>query len=759
MSEPTLELRSPDSPKEPTGKRGRLRIRLPGRRSGTGTAMILLALVVLPSALLGYLSWRAIKNERSYSHERLRESYRQFTRLAAGQIDLHLQSLEARWTYKIEDILKTTHGAPTPADLEAHSGREPLIAGYYLLGAPNQTAYPRVPIGDDRSSTRGTRTPQVGGEHDLFSRLAARGEELEYRGGNLAAAIDSYRSILDQVSSPQLRGMAESSIGRVQLKNGDPAGALATFRNMLVAFAEVRDLNRMYLRFLAQYQIAASLEALGRDREALETLLELNRDLLRRSDAINKAQYSYYCDLIQSLAPQLLAAPGLASQARYERTFRELREQSKKQLSDTYFLQLLDAELNETVIRGKRYNPGIRYLSANTEGEPFLLAFRALSDAQGVHTTGFLAVQVDLKQLRQDLAPVLRSLQSGSEAAVTIVSSEGSDVIGIDVARGTPVAVQSLNSPFGFWNVAVSLRDVPGEIRRMDLRTTLWLWLVSLLLLSILAGAYLFILRAQRDARLSQAQTTFVSNVTHELRTPLTSISMFAELLEMRFDDVAADSEFRTTCEQHVRIIRQECDRLSRLIDRVIDFSKAEQGVRHYRFEYHDLGEVVARIVESFRPHAEARGFRLVLSIEQQLPAARLDRDAISQVLLNLLSNAAEFSGDEREILVRVRNQNSAVGVEVSDRGIGIEPGEIHRVFDKFYTSRRRMDSRNPGGLGLGLSLAREIIRDHGGQIHVSSEVGQGSTFSFVLPAGPPANQPAHEPTASQQSRPARVRS
>jgi len=293
----------------------------------------------------------------------------------------------------------------------------------------------------------------------------------------------------------------------------------------------------------------------------------------------------------------------------------------------------------------------------------------------------------------------------------------------------------------------------------MDLRTTLWLWLVSLLLLSILAGAYLFILRAQRDARLSQAQTTFVSNVTHELRTPLTSISMFAELLEMRFDDVAADSEFRTTCEQHVRIIRQECDRLSRLIDRVIDFSKAEQGVRHYRFEYHDLGEVVARIVESFRPHAEARGFRLVLSIEQQLPAARLDRDAISQVLLNLLSNAAEFSGDEREILVRVRNQNSAVGVEVSDRGIGIEPGEIHRVFDKFYTSRRRMDSRNPGGLGLGLSLAREIIRDHGGQIHVSSEVGQGSTFSFVLPAGPPANQPAHEPTASQQSRPARVRS
>ena len=753
MSEPALELRTTEGPEPgPEGRRKPLRIRLPARRSGSGTAVILLALIVFPSALLGFLSWRAIENERSYSLERLRESYRHFARLAADQIDLNLRSLEARWISEIEDVFKSTSGAPTPADLEAHADREPLIAGFYLLSAPDRTAYPPAPLADDRAATSGIVSPQVQ-EHDVFNRLTARGEEQEYRSGDLAGAIRSYRLILDQVSSPQLRGMAESCIGRVQIKEGKPAIALETFRDVLQRYPEVRDLNRMYLRFLAQYQMAISLEALGRDREALETLLELNRDLLRRSDAINATQYSYYYDLIQSLAPQLLAAPGLANRERFDRTFGELRDQSKKRLSDTYFLHLLDAELSETVTRKKRYNPGVHYLSANTEGEPFLLAFRALPDPQGVHTIGFLAAQINLKQLQEELGPALQSLQSGVGAAVTVVGSEGNEVIGAEGAPGTLVALQSLDSPFGFWNVAVSLRDVPGAIRRMDLRTTLGLWLVLLLLLSILIGAYLFILRAHRAARLSRAQTTFVSNVTHELRTPLSSISMFAELLEMKMDQAPPDADpgFRATCDQYVRVIRRECDRLSRLIDRVIDFSKAEQRVQQYRFEYHDPGAVVARIVESFRPHAEGHGFQLGLSIDLDLPATRLDPDAISQVLLNFLSNALEFSGDEREIQIRVRRENGGVAVDVTDRGIGIEPKEIGNVFDKFYTSRQRMDSKNPGGLGLGLALAREIIRDHGGEVRVSSEPGHGSTFSFMLPATPATRAALDESAGSKQ--------
>ena len=117
-----------------------------------------------------------------------------------------------------------------------------------------------------------------------------------------------------------------------------------------------------------------------------------------------------------------------------------------------------------------------------------------------------------------------------------------------------------------------------------------------------------------------------------------------------------------------------------------------------------------------------------------------------------------EFSGDERGIEVGVRHENGAVAVEVTDHGIGIEPGEIGNVFDKFYTSRRRMDSKNPGGLGLGLALVRDIIRDHGGEVRVSSEPGHGSTFSFMLPATPTTAEALHEPEGSEQIRDTGVR-
>jgi len=448
--------------------------------------------------------------------------------------------------------------------------------------------------------------------------------------------------------------------------------------------------------------------------------------------------------------PPLLSASGPSDRRQYERSFRILGERSKKRVSDRYFLQLLDAELNEMVTRRRHVGSRVRYMSARAEDDPFLLAYRVLPDAQGDHVTGLLAAQIDLGQLQSQLLPAIRSLQASSEAAVAILGTQGGEVIGAQGSTGLPIAAQSLSSPFDFWQVAIYPRDAPSAMRRLDLRTTLWLWLISILLLTILFGAYVFVLRVRRDAFLSRAQTTFVSNVTHELRTPLSSIKMFAELLEMQMLENPSPSKasLRRNTEQYIGIIRQECNRLSRLIDRVIDFSKVERRLEHYHFEYHDVGEVVAGIVESFRPHAEAHGFNLELSVEESLPSLRLDTGAISQALLNLLSNALQYSDDVKEIQVRVRRQGSTVAIDVSDRGMGIGAKEIGKVFDKFYTSRQRMDSRTQTGLGLGLTLSREIIRAHGGEIRVHSEVGKGSTFSIVMPMAEPLGKAAEEPPA-----------
>jgi two-component system phosphate regulon sensor histidine kinase PhoR len=334
------------------------------------------------------------------------------------------------------------------------------------------------------------------------------------------------------------------------------------------------------------------------------------------------------------------------------------------------------------------------------------------------------------------LAPTIKNLPTGAEAAVSILPTEAGDSALDDASGRKPIAAQALGAPFSFWQVAVYLQDVPSAMKRLDLRTTLWLWLVSILVLIILVGAYMFILRAHREARLSRAQTTFVSKVTHELRTPLSSIKMFAELLEMRIADMPrhTDSALFKHAEQYLGIIRHECDRLGRLINRVIDFSRLEQRVHPYHFDYHDVTDIVTRVVESFRPYAEARGFDLRMTAETSMPRVRLDADALAQVLLNFLDNAVQFSDEVKELRVRLHKEPGAVAIDVSDRGVGIEPKEMNRLFDKFYTSHGRLGAKRPGGLGLGLSLSREIVREHGGEIRVRSEVGEGSTFTVVLP-------------------------
>lgn len=259
--------------------------------------LVFLGLIIIPSGLLGYFSWRAIENEKLLSHERLEESYSHFARLAAREIDEELENVEKRWDSAVKKILDDDEQQPALQDLEKLTRKEPLIAACFLFTAPGKVAYPPgLSLREDGASPEAVELENESylREHEIFNTLVMRGEELEYLTYDLIGAIAAYREILSSASSPQLRGMAESYIGRAQMKQGDWTTALATFQNLLANYPEVRDLNKMYLRFLAQYQIAVALDNLERDQEAVEMLFRFNQDLLERSDVISPMQYAFF---------------------------------------------------------------------------------------------------------------------------------------------------------------------------------------------------------------------------------------------------------------------------------------------------------------------------------------------------------------------------------------------------------------------------------------------------------------------------------
>lgn len=248
-------------------------------------------------------------------------------------------------------------------------------------------------------------------------------------------------------------------------------------------------------------------------------------------------------------------------------------------------------------------------------------------------------------------------------------------------------------------------------------------------MLVIGAGSVLIVKGLNVELRLARQKTDFVSNVSHELKTPLTSIRMFSELLaEGRVADVAKQHSY-------LNIITAEAARLTRLINNVLDFSRMERGEKKYNFQSCDLAEIVRSAADTFRPHLEANRFRFDCEIPDVPLLVRGDADALSQVVVNLLSNAEKYSDTGREISIQLIQERSPLPyaeVRVLDRGSGVPRGSGEKIFEKFY---RAHDSLSSGiqGSGLGLTIARQIACAHGGDVVYEPRVGGGSCFSLRL--------------------------
>ncbi len=250
---------------------------------------------------------------------------------------------------------------------------------------------------------------------------------------------------------------------------------------------------------------------------------------------------------------------------------------------------------------------------------------------------------------------------------------------------------------------------------------------LALVLGLTLFGAYLVWRDVRRDLRMAELRSQFVSSVSHELKTPLTAIRMFAETLRLgRSGDPQAQEEYLET-------IVNESERLTRLVDNVLDFSKIEQGKKIYHAESTALEEVVSAAARAMHYPLAQQGFQLRVEVEEGVPAVRADRDAIEQAILNLLTNAMKYSGQAREIDLRLHRSNGRAVIQVTDRGVGIAPEEQGRIFEKFYRVPTRENELVPG-TGLGLTLVAHTAKAHGGEVRVSSAPGQGSTFSIEFP-------------------------
>jgi signal transduction histidine kinase len=258
-----------------------------------------------------------------------------------------------------------------------------------------------------------------------------------------------------------------------------------------------------------------------------------------------------------------------------------------------------------------------------------------------------------------------------------------------------------------------------------NIRRTL-ISLIAAAIGAIAFGGLIVVNDARRQLALAQKKTDFVSNVSHELKTPLTSIRMFAELMQSG----TPAPEKRA---QYSRIIMAEAERLTRLINNVLDFARMERKQKRYDLRPLDLHALLARTWEGHELHLRENGFST--RWQAAPPPYRVvgDEDALAQIIVNLLSNAEKYSGERKEIELHSYVDRGSVFISVLDRGSGVPAGEEAKIFEAFY---RAHDSLASGiqGTGLGLTLAQRLAREHGGDITYQAREGGGSNVTLRVP-------------------------
>ena len=349
-------------------------------------------------------------------------------------------------------------------------------------------------------------------------------------------------------------------------------------------------------------------------------------------------------------------------------------------------------------------------------GEPVLAAFIRDSDALR----------------REILEGTLGALESST--IIAVLDHEGRTVYSrAPIGDAQRVLSVSFRETLPDWRLAVY--QASGAAPRLAVRRQVMLLTgaFGVLLVVIVAGIVTTWRLMRRETEMARLKSDFVANVSHDLKTPLSVIRMFGETLEMgRVTDEGRRQEY-------YRVITRESERLSRLIDNVLDFSRIESGRQTYEMTPTSVEPLIRGTLEAFTYPLAQQGFKVEMSVTPDLPEVVMDAEAVGQALANLIDNAIKYSGDERALTVDARVVEGCLAIAVTDRGVGVAPAEHAKIFEKFYRVGRS-DTQGRRGSGVGLALVRHIAEAHGGDVTVESTPGEGSRFTLRLPVVPERN-------------------
>jgi len=654
----------------------------------------IVVLILAPGVTLGYFGFRA----QAEREQNLRRTYTATTVLVRDRLAAEIERLES-------DL-------PIPGDangLAALEGSSGWLQTPFILRSDGSVTTARLSAGTLAVP------PDPIASLPRVAAIVAEAEHHEFLQGDLESALRLYRRSLTNVPNESRAAAAfiRSRTGRTLFKVRRFEEGIREYEAVASFAGRLVDRNGLPFTAMALMQIIDGYEALRRTDEAASAQHRFARFALEHPWDLDNGYRQY---LTRAFEPVL---GGDAMRAHLAAIEQEIAA-----------IDWVRTRLHADSVRdpaGKEPSTGEVHHVMVPGDPPRLVAYRRTnygSPDSGV-ITGY---EVRLDRLgRVLLAQVLQRVDLGRDLQVAI--TEANIPRSDQPARGSTssLAEVDLFPALPHWKVALS--DGRGRSIAQLVARDRWTYgaLVAGMLAVMATGVVLTLRASSRATQLARAKTDFVSSVSHELKTPLALIRMFGETLESGIvSDAAKQQEF-------YGIIRRESERLTHLIDNVLDANRIDHGTKRYEMRAHDLVETVHTALAAYRPLFERAGFTVDTAFSQVPIVVVIDREAIIQSLVNLFQNVIKYSRAERYVSVAIRVGDGTVSVSVTDRGIGIPADQIDRVFDAYYRVPQS-DSDAVAGSGLGLAIVKHAIDAHGGRADIVSTPGDGTTVTLVLP-------------------------
>ena len=584
-----------------------------------------------------------------------------------------------------------------------------------------------------------TNPGKPSGESTLKFTAAQQGkltnaERYEFIQNNYSMAISVYEELLASVSDKNLQGQLLNHIARNLAKSRKYNEAAEIYSRIINEFQTSKTPTGIPLAITARLQLADCYLKSGDDGNTLkETLSAFNEILLNWHD-LSENQFKTYTSMaIETFTTILNKNPDtLSVEEEYVNEFEHLTADCQGKIEQWQMINELKneciPELQREFMQTNTYSQSTFRYSKTIGEKNFLILSSLIPDNANTSVQGILSVKINSVFFESELLKeIINEVKLDENSNLVITDLKGRVIFGEKAPSGELAGITSFfNDNFPPWRIEITSNQFE-DLLFQGIFKSFYFWTILTIIIILIFGVLLIVKTIAHEMDVLKLKAEFVSSVSHEFKTPITSIKALTERL---LDEKVKDPE---RMKEYYSVILGDAENLSRLVGNFLDFAKIEDGKKRYDFEETDIVQWMTQTITNIKNECHQKGIELNSLISADIPHMAIDKNAMKLVINNLLDNAIKFSSGKIVVEVIVERDEKNLFLKVSDNGIGIHKEDLNKIFEKFYRGKNA-----PGhistGTGLGLTLVRQIIEAHGGEVSVESKVGRGSTFKLILP-------------------------